>query len=93
MGNRSDINDLNKIPNVGSATIKYLSMLGINKPVELIGKNPYSMFEELCKITGKRFDLCLIDVIISAVKYMEGAPPKKWWDYTEERKTVLSKKI
>lgn len=92
MGNRRDINDLNKIPNVGSATIKYLSKLGINKPVELIGKNPYSMFEELCKITGKQFDLCLVDVFISAVNYMEGAPPKKWWDYTEERKTVLSKK-
>ncbi|MBC8318516.1 MAG: hypothetical protein H8E41_11465 [Desulfobulbaceae bacterium] len=49
MGNRTDINDLNKIPNDGPATIKYLSMLGIKKPFELIGQNPYLMFEELCK--------------------------------------------
>jgi hypothetical protein len=91
MGNRTDINDLNKIPNVGPATIKYLRMLGINKPFELIGQNPYSMFEELCKITGKQFDPCLADVFISAVKFMEGGPSKKWWDYTKERKAVMSK--
>lgn len=92
MGNRTDINDLNKIPNDGPATIKYLSMLGIKKPFELIGQNPYLMFEELCKITGKQFDPCLVDVFISAVKFMEGEPPKKWWDYTKERKAILSKK-
>ena len=92
MGNRTDINELKKIPNVGPATINYLSMLGINKPAELIGKNPYLMYKELCKFTGKNLDPCLADVFIAAVKYMEGGPPKKWWAYTEERKTVLSKK-
>lgn len=92
MGNRTNINSLNNIPNVGPATIKYLNMLGINKPFELIGQNPYSMFEEVCKISGKQFDPCLADVFISAVKFMEGAPSKKWWEYTKERKEVLSKK-
>ena len=93
MGNRTDIDTLNQIPNIGPATIKYLNMLGINKPLELIGQNPYSMFEELCKITGKQYDPCLADVFISAVKFMEGAPPKKWWEYTKERKAALSKKV
>ncbi|MBC8179797.1 hypothetical protein H8E88_01620 [candidate division KSB1 bacterium] len=51
------------------------------------------MYEKnLCKITGKQFDPCLVDVFISAVKFMEGEPPKKWWDYTKERKAILSKK-
>ena len=67
-------------------------MLGFNKPFELIGQNPYLMFEKLCKIGGKQFDPCLADVFISAVKFMEGEPPKKWWDYTKERKAVLAKK-
>lgn len=61
-------------------------MLGISKPFELIGQDPYSMFKKLSTITGKNLDPCLADVFISAVKFMEGAPPRKWWYYTEERK-------
>jgi len=90
MRQRTNISDFNKIPNVGPATIRYLYILGINEPFELIGQNPYSMFRELCKITGKQFDPCLADVFISAVKFMEGASPQKWWHYTEERKRILS---
>jgi len=86
MKNRADINDFNSIPNVGPATIQYLSILGIKKPFALIGQKPYSMYKELSEITGKHFDPCLADVFISAVKFMEGAPPKKWWNYTKERK-------
>ena len=91
MKDRSNIDDLNKIPNIGPATISYLNILGINKPFELIGRNPYLMYKELCKITGKQFDPCLADIFISAVKFMEGAPPKKWWYYTAERKKRLTK--
>ncbi|MDL1968807.1 MAG: helix-hairpin-helix domain-containing protein [Deltaproteobacteria bacterium] len=49
------------------------------------------MYRELCKIAGKKFNSCLADVFISAVKFMEDAPPQKWWHYTEERKATLSK--
>lgn len=91
MTERIDISNFSEIPNVGPATIKYLKMLGINKPFELIGRNPYSMFKELSEIAGKQFDPCLADVFISAVKFMEGAPPKKWWEYTKERKAEFNK--
>ncbi len=92
MKHRSDINDFCEIPNVGPAISRYLNMLGIEKPFELIGQNPYSMYRELCGRTGKKIDPCLADVFISAVKFMEGAPPHKWWHYTEQRKkTMLSK--
>jgi len=90
MENRTDINDFKFIPNVGPATIRYLNILGIKQPFELIGQDPYSMFRELCQVTGKQFDPCLADVFVSAVKFMEGGPPKKWWYYTEERKRTLS---
>jgi Pathogenicity locus len=76
MKTRTDIKDLNKIPNVGPATIRYLNMFGINRPFDLIGQNPYSMHSGLCKNTGKHFDPCLADVFISAVKFMEGAEPR-----------------
>ncbi|MCP3931769.1 MAG: mitomycin resistance protein [Bacteroidetes bacterium] len=90
MKSRIEIEDFNKIPNVGPATIQYLNILGINTPFELIGQNSYSMYRDLCEITGKKFDPCLADVFISAVKYMEGEPPQKWWHYTKERKAILT---
>jgi len=91
MAHRPDVKDLQTIPNIGPATIKYLKLVGVHTPFELIGQNPYSMFEELCQVSGKQFDPCLLDVFISAVKFMEGAPAKEWWQYTNERKDHLNK--
>jgi len=90
---RTDISDFKAIPNVGTATIKYLHIIGIKSPSELIGQNPYAMYKELCDLCEKRFDPCLADVFISAVRFMEGAPPKKWWEYTQERKKNLKMEI
>ncbi len=89
---RTDITNLQDIPNVGPATIRYLKIVGVNVPLELVGKNPYSMFEDLCHESSKQFDPCLLDVFISAVRFMEGAPEKEWWQYTAERKEYLAKK-
>lgn len=47
------------------------------------------MYEALCKATGARHDPCVIDVFMSAVRYMEGAEPLPWWSYTAERKRLL----
>ncbi len=91
MAYRSDVIDLKTIPNVGPATIRYLNAVGVHTPFELVGQNPYSMFEELCHVSGKQFDPCLLDVFISAVKFMEGTPAKEWWQYTKERKDHLRK--
>lgn len=86
MQSRAGLSHLSQIPNVGPATIRYLEMLGIHKPSDLIGRDPYSMFEELCALAGRRVDPCLADVFIAAVRFMEGGAPRKWWDFTHERK-------
>ena len=86
---RNEIKKLQDIPNVGKAIEKDLILLGIKKPIELIGKDPYQMYRDLCNVTSNRHDPCLIDVFISAVKYMEGGPPKKWWEFTNERKKKM----
>jgi len=90
MNCRSDITDFKDVPNVGPATVKYLHVIGISCPYELIGQDPYSIYDELCQSYGKRFDPCLADVLISAVRFMEGAPSKKWWKYSEERKKHMT---
>ncbi len=86
---RNNIHSLRDIPNIGPATITYLEILDIHEPMTLIGQDPYKMYSELCTITGKRFDPCLLDVFISAVRYMEGAPRKNWWYYSAERKKTM----
>lgn len=86
---RNGIKDFKAIPNVGPAMEKDLIALGLNHPQDLVGKDPYNMYEERCRVTGKHHDPCVIDVFISAVRYMEGGPARKWWEFTNERKERL----
>lgn len=86
---RIDIKHLQDIPNVGKATENIFKILGINEPIQLVGRDPYKMYSDFCNITKEKHDPCVVDVFISAVRYMEGGPPKKWWEFTEERKIKL----
>ena len=86
---RTDVPKLEAIPNVGPAIAGDLRLIGLTSPADLVGKDPYELFETLCAMTGTRHDPCVIDVFISAVRYMEGAEPRKWWEYTSERKAFL----
>ena len=83
---RTEIKQFRDIPNVGPAIEKDLAALGLIDPAGLIGKDPYQMYKDLCYITKQKKDRCVIDIFISAVRYMEGGPAKKWWEFTEERK-------
>jgi hypothetical protein len=87
---RSDIADLEDIPNIGSSVAGDLRQLGITSPVELVGRDPYAMYDDLCRVTGKRHDPCLLDTFIAAVRFMEGEPKKPWWKYTAERKRTMA---
>jgi hypothetical protein len=80
---------LEDIPNVGPTVAAFLHRLGIMTPAELLGRDPYAMFDDLCRITGQRHDPCLLDTFIAAVRYTEGGPKKPWWKYTAERKREL----
>jgi hypothetical protein len=89
---RNEIKSFQDIPNVGKAIEKDFILIGLNEPIELINKDPYLMYNELCKVTQQRHDPCVIDVFISAVNYMNGGPYKKWWEFTKQRKAKLGGK-
>jgi hypothetical protein len=80
---------LHDIPNIGPAIADDLRALGIHEPKQLIGKDPYALYQRMTTITGIRHDPCLCDCFIAAVRFMEGAPPTPWWHYTAERKANL----
>ena len=69
---RDDIARLEDIPNVGPAVAADLRQLGITSPGELPGRDPYAMYDDLCRLTGQRHDPCLLDTFIAAVRFMAG---------------------
>ena len=80
------------IPNVGKSIAEDLAGLGVNQPEQLIGVDPYELYDRINIATGKRHDPCLCDTFISAVRFMEGAPSLPWWHYTDERKRYFAQR-
>src|SRR5438067_8094239 len=87
---RKQLARLEDIPNIGPAVAANLRQLGITTPGDLLGRDPFAMYDDLCRITSQRHDPCLLDTFIAAVRFMEGEPKKPWWKYTAERKKVLA---
>src|SRR5437764_8908757 len=87
---RQGVVHLEDVPNVGPAIARDLRRLGITSPGDLPGRDPYAMYDELCRLSGQRHDPCVLDVFIAAVRYMSGEPKKPWWAYTAERKRELA---
>jgi hypothetical protein len=87
--NRSEFTRLEQLPNVGPAIAADFKLLGVTQPQDLIGRDPYALFDELCRLTKQRHDPCLLDTFIAAVRFMGGEPAKPWWAYTSERKRAL----
>ena len=83
---RALIREFTDLPNVGAATAGDFHVLGLTRPQELIGRDPFEMHAELCRRTNVRHDPCCIDVFMAAVDFMGGAPARAWWSYTAERK-------
>jgi hypothetical protein len=88
-GSRSEFTELEQLPNIGRAIAADLRFLGVNRPEQLRGRDPYALYEELCRRTKQRHDPCLLDTFIAAVRFMEGEAAKPWWAYTKERKREL----
>ena len=66
-----------------------LHLVGIVHPQDLIGKDPFLLYNELCRLTEKRHDPCVIDVFMAVVHFMDGGDPTPWWKFTHERKRHL----
>lgn len=83
---RDQLHQLTDLPNIGPACAADLVLLGIQTPQQLTGACPFTLYRQLCVITGIRQDPCMIDVLMSVTDFMNGAPARPWWDYTASRK-------
>lgn len=85
----SEVRNFTDIPNVGPATARDFATLGLRSPAELARCDAYALYHRLCTITGVRHDSCVIDVFLSVIDFMNGAPAQPWWHYTARRKAAL----
>lgn len=83
---------LEDIPNVGKSIANDFRSMNINEPRQLIGKDPYALYDRLGVIMGVRNDPCVCDTMIAAVRFMEGSEALPWWHYTAERKLKFALK-
>ena len=86
---RAKLERLTDLPNIGTAIAADLRLMGIERPNDLAGQSPLELYHMLSTIKGRRQDPCLLDVLISITRFMEGEEPRPWWMYTEERKRML----
>ncbi len=84
---RESIRHFQQIVNVGPATADDFHRLDLTEPQQLIGQDPWHLYEQLCRRDGVRHDPCVLDVFMATIDFMNGNPPRKWWHYTPERKT------
>jgi hypothetical protein len=85
----NEVKKLEDLPNIGKAISADLHKIGINSPDQLKTWKPIDVFNELADVMGHRHDPCLLDVLISAQRFLNGEAAKPWWHYTDERKILL----
>ena len=81
--------ELEEIPNIGPAIATKLRRIGIEHPRQFIGTEPLQLYQQLNDSFGKKQDPCLLDVLFSAVYFMEQGEAKDWWAFTKMRKQIL----
>ena len=82
---------LEQLPNIGPAMAGDLRRMGIHQPAQLRGRDALGLYQELCRLTGKRQDPCVLDTFIAVTAFMQGDPPAPWWHYTPQRKLMYGK--
>jgi hypothetical protein len=79
---------LEQLPNIGPSIAADLRLIGVQHPRELATLDALSLYQQLCKATGKRQDPCVLDTFLAATDFMRGAAARPWWDYTAQRKAL-----
>jgi hypothetical protein len=90
---REKVEKLTDLPNIGKTVAHDLTLIGITRPDQLRGEDPYDLYIRFCEVFGERQDPCMLDVLMSITDFMGGGEARVWWDYTTERKIRYASKI
>lgn len=84
---------LEDVPNVGKSIAADLRSLGVRVPADLKGRDPWALYQALCRKTKSRQDPCVLDTFMAAVAYAEKGDRRPWWAYTKERKARYGERL
>jgi hypothetical protein len=81
---------LQDLVSIGPAMIRDFEILGIHSVAQLAARDPQLLYEELCGLTGRRQDICCLDVFRAAVAQARNPwlPDEQcqWWYWSRKRK-------
>ena len=89
----NEVKKLEDLPNIGKSISADLRSIGIEQPDQLKTRSPLQVFHELANVMGYRHDPCVLDVLISVKRFLNGEPAKPWWSYTDERRNLLANHV
>jgi len=81
---------LQDLISVGPAMLRDFELLGIHTVKQLAQRNPVKLYQQLCRATGQRVDICCQDVFSAAVAQARNpllpAEQCQWWYWSRQRK-------
>ena len=90
---RNTITHFEQIMNVGPSMAEDFRRLGLSRPTQLIDKDPWLLYTKISRLDNEVHDPCVLDCYWSAVDFMNGNPPRKWWKFTSDRKNRYGDQI
>ena len=88
---KKEIRKLEDLYSVGPATVRDLKLLGITRVEQLAGRDARKLYDRLCKLTGKRCDPCMMDVLSAAIAQAQDPKlpeeKRRWWYWSRIRKS------
>ena len=86
----TDERRLRDLVSVGPAMLRDFELLGIRSVAQLARQKPESLYEKLCRVTGKSQDICCLDVFSAAVAQARNpqlpTEQRQWWYWSRKRK-------
>jgi DNA transformation protein len=84
--------ELEDVPNIGKSIAADLRAIGILRPQQLAGRDPYATYIELSGTMGHRHDPCVLYVLMSAKHFFESGVALPWWKFAEQGKKLIAAK-
>jgi hypothetical protein len=81
---------LQDLISIGPAMLRDFDMLGVSSVAQLAKQQPTKLYDDLCRITGQKQDICCLDVFRAAVAQARDphlpAEQCQWWYWSRLRK-------
>lgn len=81
---------LQDLGGIGKAMLRDFELLGVSSVLDLSRRNPDSLYDKLCELTGTRQDPCVLDTFRCAVAQAKDpnlpVEQRNWWYWSRKRK-------